>query len=58
MLALTRDSFDGAATGSMYTAPVNQSACPRPVSTLFLVMCMSLLSAVVLRCGALLGRLL
>jgi hypothetical protein len=40
LLALRRESPDGAATASMKTAPVNQSLGPAAVSTLFLVICM------------------
>jgi Icc protein len=41
LLALIRDPPSGAAIASMYTAPVNQSLGPRPVSLLFLVICMT-----------------
>jgi hypothetical protein len=40
LLALRRDPFDGAATVSMWTEPVNHSSCPAVVSMLFLVICM------------------
>src|SRR3954453_17556511 len=39
LLALTRDPPAGAATGSMWTTPVNQSSGPRAVSVPFLVIC-------------------
>jgi hypothetical protein len=39
-----RDSSDGAAIGSMYTEPVNQSRGPGFVSRPLLVICISLLS--------------
>jgi hypothetical protein len=40
LLALIRDPFAGVATVSTYTAPVNHPLGPRPVSLLFLVICM------------------
>jgi hypothetical protein len=40
LLALRRDWFDGVATASMKTLPVNQSPGPALVSTAFLVICM------------------
>ena len=40
LLALSRDPCDGAATVSMYTAPVNQSRGPALVVRAFLVICM------------------
>ena len=40
LLAFRREVVDGAAIGSMYTAPVNQSRGPVAVSMLFLVICM------------------
>src|SRR5256885_8512821 len=39
LLAFRREASDGAATESMYTAPVNQSLGPGLVSTLFRVIC-------------------
>ena len=50
LLALSRELSDGAATVSMYTAPVNQSLGPRPVSRLFLVICISFLSVTLTAC--------
>src|SRR6476646_3589833 len=41
LLALKREPSDGDATGSMYTAPVNQSLGPALVSIPFLVSCMT-----------------
>jgi hypothetical protein len=41
VLALRREGPEGAATASMYTAPVNQSAGPCLVSMLFLVISMA-----------------
>jgi hypothetical protein len=43
LLALRRDPFDGAATASTNTEPVNQLLGPAAVSTLFLVICMAFL---------------
>jgi hypothetical protein len=39
--AATRDGGDGAATGSMKTAPVNQSPAPGVVSSELRVICMT-----------------
>jgi hypothetical protein len=39
LTALIRDPFDGDATESMYTEPVNQSSGPAAVSRLFFVIC-------------------
>jgi hypothetical protein len=39
LLAESRDPADGAATGSMYTAPVNHSRGPALVASEFLVIC-------------------
>src|SRR4051812_35611008 len=41
LLALRREPFDGAATASMKTAPVNQSLGPSAVSIPCLVICMA-----------------
>jgi hypothetical protein len=46
LLALSRDPLTGAATGSMKTAPVNQSLGPALVLMAFLVICMLVLLSV------------